>query len=56
MGRWKALRPEMRPGAAGALVDYGVATGFFEVVGAGSAAAVDEPERPQKQLTDLVAG
>jgi len=35
MGRWKALRPEMRPVPPARLFDDGGGYGFFEVVGAG---------------------
>src|SRR5882672_11513546 len=43
-------------GAAGALVDDGGGYGFLEIVGAGSAAAVDEPGAAAEAVDDLVAG
>src|SRR5258708_5147505 len=43
-------------GAAGALVDDGGGDGFFEVVGAGSAAAIDEAGAAHVAGGDLIAG
>ena len=42
-------------GAAGALVDDGGGDGFFEVVGPGGAAAVDEAGAAAEAVDDLVA-
>jgi len=42
-------------GAAGALVDHGGGYGFFEVVGAGSAAAVDQACAAHVTVGHLVA-
>src|SRR5580698_7995608 len=42
-------------GAAGAFVDYGGGYGFFEVVGSGGAAAVDEACAAAEAVDDLIA-
>ena len=57
MGRWKALRPTMRPVPAGPLVDHGGADGLGQVVGTlGLAAGVDEPDAAGVAVDDLPAG
>ena len=56
IGRWKALRPEIKSHAAGALVDDGGLYRFGQIAFTGTrAAGIDQSRAAQIAVDDLIA-